>query len=165
MYLPFIRAINLVSGNTIFCLGYSHFGMNWPYFLGKIFQLLQPHFDIIIEQCIKLLYNFHFNIWFDEIFEHNAIQHHRAPGWIFSMLFVLFFSLMITDDALRIFRKFEKHKIKIKIMITKSLLFIILTGTPEYRHCLILNLSVRCSGYALRILKWTEKCCFVYISS
>ena len=99
MYLPFIRAINLVSGNTIFCLGYSHFGVNWPYFLGKIFQLLQPHFDIIIEQCIKLLYNFHFNIWFDEIFEHNAIQHHRAPGWIFSMLFVLFFSLMITDDA------------------------------------------------------------------
>ena len=77
------------------------------------------------------------------------------------MLFILFFSLS-NDYRWRIFRKFEKRNIK--IMIPKPFLFIILTGPPEYRYCLVLNSSVKCSGYALKILKWTEKCCFVYAS-
>ena len=69
------------------------------------------------------------------------------------MLFVLFFSF--NDYRWVIFRKFEKRNIK--IMITKPLLFIILTGTPEYRHCLVLSLSVKCSGYALKILNFYMK--------
>ena len=95
---------------------------------------------------------FYFVSYIVEALEFSFFLKHNMQHTPVNIQYVICFVFLFNDYRWRIFWKFEKRKWCSWSVITKPLLFIILTGTPEYRHCLVLNLSVKwCSGYAQKI--------------